>query len=255
MMQDLLIPISVLSVIFFCIAFFYSSVGLGGGSSYTALLAIIGASEATIPMVSLTLNIIVTTIGSIGFFLHGHTRLRLIAPFIFTSIPMAYLGGMLQLPKLLFYFILTATLCFVAVRIYFPHTSEQIQLNQKGKSLVVLGCGAALGLVAGITGLGGGIYIVPLIILLDLGTTKEAAACSALFICVNSVSGLIARLQYNSIDLLPYVPLLVAVGIGGLAGTMVGARRFQARTMHKIFGIILIVAIVLLIRKMIFLVF
>ncbi len=95
-MSDLIIPIWVAAVIFGTIAFFYSAVGLGGGSSYTALLAVLGASTQAIPAISLSLNILVTTLGTIIFLYKGHGRLRLIAPFLFTSIPMAYLGGLLE---------------------------------------------------------------------------------------------------------------------------------------------------------------
>jgi len=253
MTMDLLMPMSALAVIFSCVAFLYASVGLGGGSSYTALLAMFGASVSTIPMVTLTLNILVTTIGSIVFLLHGHARLRLIAPFIIASVPMAYLGGMLHLPKSLFYFLLTVSLSFAAARIYFPGNSKPLQLNHRAKFLLALACGAILGLVAGITGIGGGVYLVPLIILLGLGTAKEAAACGAFFIWVNSVSGLLARIQFNSIDLTPYLPLVAAVVIGGIAGTTMGAGRFQPQTMQKILGSILIVAILLLGKKMIIL--
>lgn len=250
-MEELGIPITALAVIFACIAFFYASVGLGGGSSYTAILAIFGASSVTIPMVSLTLNILVTTFGCLVFLLHGHARVKLIAPFIVASIPMAYLGGMLQLPKLIFYVLLMVSLCVAAARIYFPSSNKPLQLNQRSKLLIALGGGAILGLVAGITGIGGGVYLVPLVILLGLGTAKEAAACGAFFIWVNSVSGIIARVQYNSIDLAPYLPLVAAVLIGGMAGTLMGASRFQPHTMQRILGSILIIAAFILGRKIV----
>ena len=251
-MADLYIPMTVLAIIFAFVAFFYASVGLGGGSSYTALLAIFGASTATIPIVSLSLNILVTTFGSLVFLMHGHARFRLIAPFILASIPMAYLGGMLHLPKFVFYMLLLISLIFATARIYFPQTVRPFLLNQKNKLLFSLGGGALLGLVAGITGIGGGVYLVPLIILLGLGTAKEAAACGAFFIWVNSVSGLLARVQYNTIDLGPYLPLVIAAVIGGMAGTIMGAGRFQPQTMQRILGSILIVAIVMLGRKVLF---
>ena len=253
MTPELAIPISALAAIFSVVAFFYASVGLGGGSSYTALLAIFGAGVTTIPMVSLTLNILVTTIGSIVFLLYGHARFRLIAPFILSSVPMAYLGGMLHLPKLIFYLLLAVSLGFAAVRIYFPGTNKPLHLNSREKLLFALGCGAILGLIAGITGIGGGIYLVPLILLLGLGTAQEAAACGAFFIWVNSVSGLLARVQFNHVDLVPYIPLALAVIIGGLAGTLMGATRFQPQTLQKILGSILILAIVMLGRKMVLL--
>ena len=252
-MESLLVPIPVLALLFACVAFFYASVGLGGGSSYTALLAIFGASTAAIPMVSLTLNILVTSFGSLVFLLHGHARLKLIGPFIITSVPMAYIGGMLNLPKQIFYMLLLVSLCFAAARIYFPGKSKPLDLSQKSKIVVALAGGAILGLVAGITGIGGGIYLVPLIILLGLGTAKEAAACGAFFIWVNSVSGLVARAQFNHIDLYPFLPLFLATVIGGIAGTLMGAGRFQPQTMQKILGSILIVAVLMLGRKIVFL--
>jgi uncharacterized membrane protein YfcA len=249
-MTDLLIPIGLIAIIFALVAFFYASVGLGGGSSYTALLAIFGASAATIPMVSLTLNILVTTFGSIVFLMQGHARLRLIAPFLLSSVPMAYLGGMLQLPKIFFYILLMISLTIAAARIYFPRSTEALSLNQRDKLLLAIASGALLGLIAGITGIGGGVYLVPLIILLGLGTAKEAAACGAFFIWVNSVSGLLARVQHNnSIDIISYLPLILAAVLGGIAGTILGAGYFKAQTMQRILGSILVIAIFLLAKK------
>jgi hypothetical protein len=99
-MTELIIPISLLAAVFAVVAFFYASVGLlGGGSSYTALLAIFGAGVAVIPIVSLTLNVLVTSVGSIVFLSQRHGRPRLIVPFLVSSVPMSYVGGMLQLPK------------------------------------------------------------------------------------------------------------------------------------------------------------
>lgn len=248
-MDDLYIPISILAVIFTFVAFFYASVGLGGGSSYTALLAIFGASAAMIPAVSLTLNILVTTIGSIAFLYKGHARLRLIAPFIVTSIPAAYLGGMLQVPKVLFYVLLIISLAFAAFRIYFPQDTGSLPLSNRRKIVLAITGGALLGFIAGVTGIGGGVYLVPLIILLGLGSAKEAAACGAFFIWVNSASGLLARIHLNSVEIDSYAPLIAGAMIGGLAGSLLGAGRFRPQTMQKILGSILIVAVLLLGKK------
>ena len=248
-MTELTISISLLAVIFAIVAFFYASVGLGGGSSYTALLAIFGAGVTTIPLVSLTINVLVTTVGSIIFLSQKHARLRLIAPFLISSLPMAYLGGMLNLPKLLFYLVLLLSLAFAAMRIYFPKETKPLNLGYKGKFYLALGSGAVLGLVAGIVGIGGGVYLVPLILILGLGTAKEAAACGAFFIWVNSVAGLVARLQYNSIDITVYMPLVIGALAGGIAGSIMGAGRFEPRTMQRILGTILLVAIFFLGRK------
>jgi hypothetical protein len=100
-------------------------------------------------------------------------------------------------------------------------------------------------------GIGGGIYLVPLIILLGLGTAKEAAACGVIFIWVNSLSGLVSRLQHNAIDLSAYIPMIIAVLIGGALGSYTGAVKYPPRVMEKVLGIIILVAIGFLLRKLI----
>lgn len=240
----------VLAILFFVVALVYSSVGLGGGSSYIALMAIFGVSAAEIPMISLVLNLFVTSVGSFNFIKNKHAKIRLILPFLITSIPMAYLGGALQLPKQIFYWILLISLGFVAARIYlWENLALKIQLGERSRLLISLAAGSVLGLVAGIVGIGGGIYLVPLIIVLGLGSEKEAAACGAIFIWLNSCSGLISRLQYNSIDLVNYLILIMAVLLGGVLGSYLGAYKLAPKRMEKILGVIILVAIIFVARK------
>lgn len=251
MSTELVISPYVIAIIFFLIALIYSSVGLGGGSSYTALMAILGFGTLAIPIISLTLNLVVTSIGSYNFIRSKHARLKLILPFLITSIPMAWLGGALQLQKEIFYWILFISLCFVAARIYlWQNTSMSLTLDQKTKVIISLVTGLILGLLSGIVGIGGGIYLIPLIIILGLGTEKEAAACGVVFTWVNSLFGLASRLQYNMIDLSNYLPLLIAVMLGGLLGSYLGATRFTAKTLEKVLGIIILIAIAALGRKL-----
>jgi uncharacterized membrane protein YfcA len=243
-----------LTVLFFFVAFTYSSVGLGGGSSYTALLAVFGVSTMVIPMVSLSLNLLVTSVGSFNFIRNRHARINLILPFLISSIPFAYLGGALKLPKEVFYWILFISLAFVAARIYlWRSTSIKLNVDKKGKIIVSLLAGSILGLVAGIVGIGGGIYLVPLILILGLGTEKEAAACGAIFIWLNSLSGLISRLQYNSVDMTAYVPLIAAVLAGGALGSYMGSFKFSPKTMERVLGSVIIVAIIFLGKKLLIL--
>ncbi len=238
------------SALFFLVAFTYSSVGLGGGSSYTALMAISGVGTLEIPMISLSLNLFVTSVGSFNFIRNKHAKIKLVLPFLLSSVPMAYLGGALKLPKEIFYWILLLSLVFVAVRIYvWQDTTIKLHIGQVGKIGVSLLAGSILGLVAGIVGIGGGIYLVPLIIILGLGSEKEAAACGAIFIWLNSCSGLLSRFQYNSIGLTNYIPLIVAVLAGGTLGSFMGSFKFSPRAMQKILGVIIIVAILFLIKK------
>jgi len=240
-----------LPLIFFLIALIYSSVGLGGGSSYTALMAISGMSILAIPMVTLTLNLIVTTVGSYHFIRNGHAKFRIIAPFLISSIPMAYIGGAIKISPDVFYWILLISLLFVVARIYFwQQTSLSLNLSTTSKIIVSMFAGAVLGIIAGIVGIGGGIYLVPLIIVFGLGTQKQAAAGGAIFIWLNSLSGLVSRLQYNSIDFVEYLPLIAAVLVGGTMGSFLGAYRFSAQVIEKVLGLVIIVAIIFLILKL-----
>ncbi|MBT3180624.1 MAG: sulfite exporter TauE/SafE family protein [Candidatus Marinimicrobia bacterium] len=243
-MTDLLLPI-----LFFFVALIYSSVGLGGGSAYTALMAIFGISYQVIPTTSLFLNLIVTFIGMIHFWKNGHGRLNLILPFLVTSIPMAYLGGSFAMPELMFKILLLATLILVLVRIYIINDLKiAIQLNGIKKWIFILSLGGVLGFIAGTVGIGGGIYLVPLIIMFGLGTEKEAAAAGSMFIWVISLVGVIARTQIGTFDPQFIIPLAIAVLIGGFGGSYLGAVKFDAKTIQKVMGGVIIIAIVFLIK-------
>jgi len=249
-MNEVVVSTFFIAGLFFVVAFVYSSVGMGGGSSYTALMSILGFEVLAIPLISLMLNLFVSTMGSINFIRNRHVKWKLILPFLVTSIPMAYIGGALHLPKTVFYWVLLVSLCFVAVRIYFwKDTRLQLELGPRRKLIISLLAGSVLGLIAGIVGIGGGIYLVPLIIILGLGSEKEAAACGVIFICLNSISGLAARLQFNAIDISNYIPLIIAVVIGGYLGSHLGSTRFAPRTMEKILGVIILFAILSLGKK------
>ncbi|MFP4596891.1 MAG: sulfite exporter TauE/SafE family protein [Persicimonas sp.] len=249
-MDELIISPYLLGVLFLVVSSLYSSVGLGGGSSYTALLAILGASHAVIPGVSLTLNAVVTLLGSINYIRQGHARFRLIAAFVVTSVPMAYLGGSLEIAPQLFYAILLATLVLVALRIYLvPDPKLDLDLGPRTKIIAALLIGAILGLIAGIVGIGGGIYLVPIIIILGLGDAKEAAATGAIFIFVNSLGGLAAHLQRGAVEPAEIWPLVVAVVLGGFIGSHLGAARFEKETVRRVLGVVILFAIVLLTRR------
>lgn len=242
-----------LPLLFFVVAFVYSSVGMGGGSSYTALMVLTGFSTLAIPMVSLSLNLLVTTLGSYNFLRNRHGKWRIIMPFLLSAIPFAYVGGALQLPKSVFLWVLLASLLLVAARIYlWQNTSFNLQLSPKQKIGVSLFAGSILGLIAGIVGIGGGVYLVPLIIMLNLGTPKQAAAAGVVFVWVVSLSGLVSRLQYNSIDLLNYVPLIGAVLIGGFLGSYWGSFKYSPKTLEKVLGVIILAAIGFLLKKLLF---
>lgn len=166
---------------------------------------------------------------------------------------MAYVGGALNLPKEVFFWLLFISLLFVAARIYlWRDTALHLDFTSHGKIFISFIAGSLLGLIAGIVGIGGEIYLVPLIIILGLGSGQQAAACGAIFVWLNSVAGLSSRLQYNSIDLTEHIPLIVAVVVGAVLGSYMGSTRFSSQKMEKILGLIILVAIGFLGRKLLF---
>ncbi|MDP6571197.1 MAG: sulfite exporter TauE/SafE family protein [Candidatus Marinimicrobia bacterium] len=239
-----------LPILFLFVAFIYSSVGLGGGSSYTALMAIFGIAFPFIPTTSLMLNLLVSFIGIINFWRNGHGNLKLILPFLITSIPMTFIAGTIVLPELIFQIFLLITLIFVALRIYVVGELKlTLQLSSTQKWIFTLGLGAVLGFIAGALGIGGGIYLVPFLVMTGLASQKEASASGVLFIWVNSLTGLIARTQAGTFNAQLILPLAGAVGVGGFFGSWFGSTKFSPHTIQKIMGGVIIIAIVFLLRK------
>jgi len=237
----------ILPVLFFVIALIYSSVGLGGGSSYAAIMAIFGISYQIIPTTSLLLNLIVTFFGMINFWKNGYGRFNLVYPFLLTSIPMTFFASSLDLSKETFELFLLGTLILVVIRIYFiKDLKMNIELNWFQKYIFIVLVGSILGFIAGGIGIGGGIYLVPIIIMFRLGKEKEASAAGAMFIWVNSLTGVIARARSGTFDIDFILPLAGSVIIGGIVGSYIGASKFKARTIQRVMGGVIIIAIVFL---------
>ena len=246
-MESVILNQYVLAGLFFCITVIYSAVGLGGGSAYTALMTVAGVGYSVIPTMSLFLNIIVTSITSVSFLRAGHGRRGLILPVLLTSVPGAFLGGMLDIPARLFEWILLVSLILVAVRIYvFPGNGSGTKPGPIQTLGLSLSIGLIFGLLSGIVGIGGGIYLIPLIRIFNLGTTKEASAAGALFTLANSLSGFTSRVQFHGFNVLAFLPLVLAVVAGGIIGAYFGAFRFAPNKIQKILGIIILAAIIVL---------
>ena len=215
-------------------------------------MAIAGINYQLIPTTSLTLNLGVTFIGMINFWRAGYGRIDLVAPFLITSIPMSYLAGFIQLPELVFQVILTVTLLLVVSRIYFfDRLAFTYQLSNIEKWLFAIFLGSFLGFIAGAVGIGGGIYLVPLIIMFGLGTTKEASAAGAMFIWFNSFAGLLPRIQSGIYDIKFITPLVFSVLVGGFAGSYFGSVRFESKFIQKVMGGVIILAIIFLIQRIV----
>lgn len=252
-MEELIVSPYLLAALFAVVAGVYASVGLGGGSSYTALLAIFGVSYRFIPGISLTLNLVVTAGASVNFAREGHLRSGLIVPLLLTSLPLSYLGGWLDVSARVFYWILFGTLLLVAARIYLPgEPSLDLGLGPARRWTLILVLGGGIGLIGGIVGIGGGIYLIPLLLMLDLATEKEAAAAGAVFTGLNSLTALTAHLQRQIPDLELMVPLLGAVLVGGIVGSHLGAARLSRSTIRRVLGIVILLALVFLARRLAF---
>ncbi len=232
--------LALLALAVFVIAFLYSSVGHAGASGYIAVMTLFSMAPAEIRPTALALNILVASIGSWQFWRAGHFSWRLFWPFALLSMPFAFLGGYLNLSTHVFKILVGIVLLFSAARFLIRPPTE-LEPHPPSKP-VSFGVGAGLGLLSGLTGTGGGIFLTPLVIFMRWARTKTASAISALFILVNSVSGLIGNLSATKSFPGFAVPLAVAVMVGGTAGSYLGSRRFPHTTIKRLLAVVLIIA-------------
>ena len=231
-----------LSLAILAVAFLYSSVGHAGASGYIAVMSLFGLSPAMIKPTALVLNILVATISSWQFWRAGHFSWRLFWPFAVLAIPLAFLGGYISLPARVFKIIVGIVLLFSAVRFLFERRSDSESEPHPPRRSIAIPVGGSLGLLAGLTGTGGGIFLTPLLLLMRWARAKNAAAVSALFILVNSASGLLGNI--SSTKKLPTFALVLAATAiaGGSVGSYLGSRRFDSATIKRLLAIVLLVA-------------
>ena len=226
------IDLNLLALLFFLVASLYSLAGFGGGSSYVALLILFGVSYKIAPTLALSCNLIVVTMGSIGFYRTRQINLRLAVPFILTSIPFAYLGGSFVISKNLFQVILAVCLLIAGIKmIFYRKNINYNDFKDNPPFLISVIVGAILGLISGIAGIGGGIFLAPILYVLRWGNPRYIASTSSLFILVNSVAGLLGHYQKHSdlIDYSLYLPLLLAVALGGQVGSYLTNNKLSLR--------------------------
>jgi uncharacterized membrane protein YfcA len=244
-----------LPVLFFATALLYAAVGFGGGSTYNALLVLYGVDYRILPTIALACNIIVVTGGVWRFSRSGSLSLKRMLPFILTSTPAAWIGGRIPVSEALFIGLLGAALLLSGLRLLLiPQPSNKSPTEQGTNWPVSLSVGAAIGILSGMVGIGGGIFLAPILYLMKWGTARQIAAACSLFILVNSLSGLAGQLTKLS-DLailetaLPYWPLIVSVFVGGQIGSWIGSDRLNANWMKRLTAaLILYVAARLLLR-------
>jgi uncharacterized membrane protein YfcA len=231
----------ILTALFLIMALLYSSVGQGGGSGYLAAMALMGMAPDNIRQTALTLNIVVAGIGLWKFSRAGYFDGRLCLPFILASVPLAFLGGVLSLPSEIFKPVVAVILLWAAVLLLWKPPAPDAS---KGKPplIVSLGAGAGIGLVSGLIGIGGGIFLAPLIILKGWSDPKTTAGLSSAFILANSLAALVGVVSHspNFPRLLPAWILVVA--IGGWIGAEVGSKKLSPKALQRVLAGVLVVA-------------
>ena len=235
-----------LPALFFVVAFFYASVGFGGGSSYLAILALIGLSHTVIPQTALVCNLVVSAGGVWHFHRAGYIDWRRMLPFVVLSVPMAYVGGRVPVGREVFFALLGGSLLVAGLRMFLPMRREGVWAGIAPRTAWLIGVptGAALGLLAGLVGIGGGIFLAPVLILTGWMDARRAAAAAAVFILVNSAAGLAGQLGKGlHLDAM-VLPLVFAVFIGGQLGSRMGAYRIPVGGVRRLLaGLIVVVSV------------
>ena len=225
----------ILSILFFITAILYSSVGFGGGSTYLALLLFWNVPYFIFPIIALICNIVVVSGNCFNYIRAGNHNFKLLIPFLFGSIPLAFFGGSLKIEKEIFEIILFFVLSIAGILLLFNYKSyENKNLIIKKLSFInSLIIGSILGLMSGIVGIGGGIFLSPILLLLKAEKPKIIATTASLFILINSISGILGQLTKENIinDLIIYWPLFFCVLIGGYVGNSLSLKVFSNKTL------------------------
>lgn len=222
------------------VAFLYSSVGHAGASGYIAVMGLAALSPALIKPTALVLNVLVASIGSWQFLRAGHFRWRLFWPFALLSIPLAFVGGALDLPTEWFKRLVGLVLLVSAVNFAW-RPAEAIPRGAPALP-TAMASGGVLGLLAGLTGTGGGIFLTPLMLLMRWARTREVAATSVVFILVNSLAGLAGNA--SAARAIPWLawPLAAAALLGGSLGSWMGSRRLPVTAIKRLLAVVLVIA-------------
>jgi uncharacterized membrane protein YfcA len=224
----------------FIIAVLYSAVGHAGASGYIAVMSLLSLTPAVIKPSALALNILVASIGTWQFMRAGYFSWRLFWPFAILAVPLAFVGGYVALPDYGFKILVGLVLLYSAVRLLFESRRE---IPTSTPPLpAALAAGALIGLLSGLTGTGGGIFLTPLLLFMGWSTPKSAAAVSALFILLNSTAGLLGTLSSTPSMPMFLLPLLLAAGLGGLVGSHFGSRRLNSSAIKRVLAIVLFIA-------------
>ena len=238
----------ILAILFFVTSILYASVGFGGGSTYLALLLIWGIPYSIFPLIALSCNIIVVSGNCFNYIRSGNLNLKLLIPYLAGSIPLAFIGGSLPVDKQLFEILLFLVLLIAGIFLLlnFKSYDDNEENYRKIPFIISIFIGGILGFVSGVVGIGGGIFLSPILFLIRAARPKHIITAASLFILINSASGIIGQLTKNYVltEIQNYWPLLVVVLIGGQLGNFLNLKVFPARILALVTsGLVLFVAV------------
>ena len=224
---------TILTIFFFITAILYSSVGFGGGSTYLALMLIWGIPFYIFPIIALFCNIIVVSGNSINFIRSGNLNIKLLIPYLIGSIPFAFIGGSIQIEKEFFEILLFIILIIAGILLLMESKSfnqNEIKINNLPKIISII-IGSIIGFVSGLIGIGGGIFLSPILFLMKAGYPKHITSCASLFILINSIFGIAGQLTKNIVlsEFLNFWPLFIAVLLGGQIGSYLNIKFLSNR--------------------------
>jgi uncharacterized membrane protein YfcA len=231
----------ILSAFIFIAAVLYSSVGHAGASGYLAAMALLNVSPSVMKPTALALNILVASIACFKFYRVKAFSWRLFLPLALASTPCAFLGGLLTLPSNIYKPLVGLVLCYASIRSFIKSQQPSFIVNSPSTPSLIL-CGAGLGFLSGITGVGGGIFLSPIMLLWRWADTKTISGIAAAFILVNSIAGFLGVMQ-SAPQLPQALPLwLLAAGVGGYIGAEIGSKHLPSGTLQKILSVVLMIA-------------
>ena len=234
--------LAVLALLVFAAAALYSMVGHGGASGYLAAMALLGLAPAVMKPTALVLNILVSAIGTVQFARAGRFSWRTFWPFALASVPLAFVGGAITLPAVLYRRLVGVVLVYAALRLWQHAGAGAASATRPAPRAAALPLGAGIGLLSGLTGVGGGIFLSPVLVLARWADVRTTAGVSAAFILVNSVAGLLGRAT-SVRQLPPGLPVLALAAVaGGLIGSTLGSRRLPSPTLRRLLAAVLVVA-------------
>ncbi len=241
-------PILGLAALFFLTAALYASVGFGGGSTYIAILALAELDYRSLPIIALLCNIIVVSGGALRFQVRGLIEWHRVWPIILLSVPAAWLGGLIAIERESFLLLLGVSLLIAALLLLFEpifgRSGERI--HRSGDNLWFIAIiGAGIGFLSGMVGIGGGIFLAPILLLMNWADSRRVAATASLFILVNSMAGLAGQImksgfEQGSAALLSYWPLFIGVLVGGQIGSVLASRKLPEIWIRRLTAVLML---------------